>query len=132
MWAALAITITALVTPVSETEQTVCTAPRASPGETVRGPVLHIPAADLMCVATGPDPSRWVPVPLAAPAESRSRLMSAAFGENAVCMINNDGRGLCRIEGDALSGDSSAPPPKRLLNGAKPPRIIEIRPRLGQ
>ena len=103
MWAALAVTVTALVTPGTPSEQTVCTARRASPGEAVRGPVLHIPSAELMCVATGRDPSRWVPVLLAAPAESRNRLMSAAFGENATCTINKDGRGICHIDGDALS-----------------------------
>ena len=103
MWAALAITVTALVTPAAASSEQVCAGPRPAPGQAVRGPVLHIPSADLMCVATGRDRSQWVPVPLAVSAASRSRLMSTAFGENALCMINKDGRGICHIEGDALS-----------------------------
>ena len=104
MWAALAITLTTLAAPAAaSTDAAVCKAPRASPGQAIRGPILHIPSAELLCVAMGRDPSKWVLVPLAAPAPSRSRLMSAAFGENATCTIDAVGRADCSIEGAPLA-----------------------------
>jgi hypothetical protein len=104
MWAALAVTAAALTAPVATpTDASVCRAPPAVSGEAVRGPILHVPSADLICVATGADPAAWVPVPLAAPAPSRAALMNAAFGENAVCQIGRDGRGQCEVAKDALA-----------------------------
>ncbi len=105
MWAALAFTAAMLAAPTGgeASDRAVCSAPPPAPGDVVRGPVLHVPSADLLCVATGATPDTWAPVPLAHPAASRGALMSAAFSENVVCAIGADGLGDCRIGRKALS-----------------------------
>jgi hypothetical protein len=80
----------------------VCSAPPASPGAAIHGPVLEVPDGSSLCVATGASPSAWVKVPLSGPRTSRSALMAAAFARNATCTIGADGRGDCRVEGQPL------------------------------
>lgn len=110
MWAALAISIATAAAPVPQADaRTLCKAPPPAAGQTVRGPVLHVPNSRQMCVAAGADPSQWTPVRLAEPALTRGRLMAAAFGRNAACEIGQDGRGVCRIEGDALADRLNRP-----------------------
>jgi hypothetical protein len=103
MWAAIAVSLAAFAgsaNPARATDETysadICGG-RAAPGEIVHGPVLHIPDASVVCVARGPDPSQWVPVPLNDAAGSRALLMAAAFGENVDCAIGHNGRGECKI-----------------------------------
>lgn len=81
----------------------VCSAPAPIPGQTLHGPVLHVPGADAVCVATGPLPADWVRVPIVRPAPDRNRLMAAVFGQNATCRIDAEGRGECAIDGVSLA-----------------------------
>jgi hypothetical protein len=104
MLAALAFTAAILAAPTGDAgDHTVCKAPPPAPGQIVSGPVLHVPSADVLCVATGPSPETWAPVPLAHPAASRGALMSAAFSENVVCAVGSDGRAVCQVGHEALA-----------------------------
>lgn len=82
---------------------TVCQGAAAVPGQTLHGPILHVPDAGEVCVATGADRGDWVAVPLVQPAGARNVLMAAAFGQNATCRIQTDGRGDCTVEGEPLA-----------------------------
>jgi hypothetical protein len=84
--------------------EAVCQGAAPVSGQTLHGPILHIPGADVVCVATGSDRRDWVAVPLAEAAPARNVLMAAAFGQNATCRIGADGRGDCTIDGDRLAG----------------------------
>ncbi|MDQ0464353.1 hypothetical protein QO010_002134 [Caulobacter ginsengisoli] len=69
-------------------------------GGFVRGPVLEILDARTVCVAR--TPGDWVPITLIQPAQSRPALMAAAFGKTATCVVGQDGRAECVIEGTSL------------------------------
>jgi hypothetical protein len=81
----------------------VCAAPPPVPGQVLHGPVLHVPDAATVCIATGPAPSDWVAAPIERAAPSRGLLMAAAFGQNATCRVADDGRAVCTIEGVSLA-----------------------------
>lgn len=73
----------------------VCTGQAQAVGAEIRGPVLHVPDAESLCVALGATPDQWVELRLAdVPAEvaptsteARSILMEAAFAQNVVCRV---------------------------------------------
>ncbi len=88
----------------AEPAQAVCQGPAPVPGQILHGPVLHVPDADRVCVATGAGRDDWVAVPLVHPGAGRRVLMAAAFGRNATCRIEADRRGDCAIDGARLDG----------------------------
>jgi len=81
----------------------VCQGSAPSAHATVHGPVLAVPDESSLCVATGVSPSAWVRIPLAHLQTTRAALMAAAFGKNATCAIDADGRGACIVEGQPLA-----------------------------
>lgn len=82
----------------------VCAAPLPEPGAVLKGPVLHVEDSDTLCIAQGFEPSKWVPLKVGdgAGAVSKSALMAAAFGKDAVCTVSSiaDGQATatCTIE----------------------------------
>jgi hypothetical protein len=79
---------------------------RASPlraGQQIHGVVLHVPGADVVCIAHGPTPAEWTPVRLAQPARDRAALMSAAFAKTLTCRAGRDGRADCQVGGVSLA-----------------------------
>jgi hypothetical protein len=80
----------------------ICQGPPAVKGAVVHGPVLEIPDGSSLCIATGASASAWVKIPLSHLQTSRTALMAAAFGKNATCTVDSDGRGDCMIEGQTL------------------------------
>ena len=81
----------------------VCQGPAPSAHATVHGPVLAVPDASSLCIATGASPSAWVRIPLDRPQATKAALMAAAFGKNATCAVDADGRGACVVEGKPLT-----------------------------
>jgi hypothetical protein len=79
-----------------------CPGPPAQAGQVVHGPVLQVPDGSTLCVALGPSPEAWTGIRLSPSRATRSELMAAAFGKNATCSLDSDGRGRCLIEGEAL------------------------------
>ncbi|HET6971010.1 MAG TPA: hypothetical protein VFH92_07795 [Phenylobacterium sp.] len=80
-------------------------------GATLRGPVLHVPDGQTLCVARGFDPSRWIPLRLAdAPASStRAALMAVAFGKDVDCVVAADLSARCTIDGWSVGAAAGAP-----------------------
>jgi len=93
----------------SATAQTVCGAARPAPGTVLHGPVLAIPDASTLCVATGASPAQWTAISVPQLKASRAVLMAAAFGQNATCVIGADGVGDCRIEDASLAAEVRRP-----------------------
>jgi len=81
----------------------ICEGAAPSAQGTVHGPVLAVPDASSLCVATGISPSTWVRIPLDRLQATKAALMAAAFGKNATCAVNADGRGVCVVEGKPLA-----------------------------
>jgi hypothetical protein len=86
-----------------------CPGGPAPNGAVVHGPVLEIPDSSSLCVAQGFSPSTWIEVRLAQASETYPLLMAAAFGKNAICVVGNDGRGVCDIEGQPLDVELRRP-----------------------
>ncbi len=80
-----------------------CPGPAPMAGALIHGPVLDIPDAATLCVATGAAPAAWVGVPVARLQTSRAVLMAAAFGQTATCVIGADGAGACSIDSESLA-----------------------------
>jgi hypothetical protein len=81
----------------------VCRGPAPGGGAVVKGPVLVVPDGSTLCVALGLPPSDWVVVKLPDLGYSRSVLMAAAFGKNAICTVRRGGFADCRIQGKPLN-----------------------------
>ena len=81
----------------------VCQAPPPANGAVIHGPVLAVPDGSSLCLATGASPSEWVKIPISRPQTTRAALMAAAFGKNATCVVDRDGRGDCAVEGKPLA-----------------------------
>lgn len=80
-----------------------CEGPAVQAGQSVHGPILNVIDDKTVCVALAGSPTTWVPVTLATPAPTRQRLMAAAFGKNATCVIDAKGRADCVVEGEKLA-----------------------------
>lgn len=80
----------------------VCQGPTPGAHAAVHGPVLAVPDGSSLCVATGVSPSAWIRIPLDLQT-TRAALMAAAFGKNATCAVDADGRGACTVEGKPLA-----------------------------
>ena len=89
--------------------QGVCQGPRPAAGAIIHGPVLAIPDAATLCVATGASPDSWTAIAVPQLKASRAVLMAAAFGQNATCAIDGDGVADCRIEGESLASAVKQP-----------------------
>jgi hypothetical protein len=87
----------------------ICQGPQPASGVAVHGPVLAIPDGSSLCVATGASPSAWVRIPLSHLQTDRPALMAAAFGKNATCFVDAQGRGSCVIEGQSLAATLHQP-----------------------
>jgi hypothetical protein len=87
----------------------VCQGPAPGARAAVHGPVLAVPDGSSLCVATGVSPSAWVRIPLAHLQTTHAALMAAAFGKNATCAIDADGRGVCVVEGQPLAEALQSP-----------------------
>ncbi len=87
----------------------VCQGPPPANGVAVHGPVLAVPDGSSLCVATGPSPSTWVRFSLFHLQTTRPALMAAAFGKNATCVVDAQGRGSCVIEGQSLAATLRPP-----------------------
>ena len=81
----------------------VCKGPAPASNLAIHGPVLAIPDGSSLCVATGASPSAWVRIPLTSVQTTRPALMAAAFGKNATCVVDAQGRGACTVEGQSLA-----------------------------
>ena len=76
-----------------------CSAPQPAPGAIISGPVLAVPDSHTLCVATGPDPSQWVALRIAAPEPdlSVSMVMAAVFAKRVSCVVGPQGAAQCRV-----------------------------------
>ncbi|HEY3888714.1 MAG TPA: hypothetical protein VGL73_09070 [Caulobacteraceae bacterium] len=99
--------LTALATGARAAD--ICQGPRPAGGVAVHGPVLAVPDGSSLCVATDASPSAWVRIPLSQLQTTRPALMAAAFGKNATCSIDAQGRGSCIIEGQSLAATLHQP-----------------------
>lgn len=100
---ALALVLLSAGSAVAQTSPCRGQAPAAA--AEVHGPVLHVLDGQTLCVATGRDPSQWLPIKLEdAPAGSSwGALMSVAFGRDVTCAT-----GVCRIEGRSIGAQLDA------------------------
>ena len=98
-----------LACAVGASAQTVCQGPAPAPGAVIHGPVLAIPDAATLCLATGASPDQWTAVAVPGLKASRAVLMAAAFGQNATCAIDAHGVADCRIEGVSLASEVRRP-----------------------
>jgi hypothetical protein len=89
--------------------QGVCQGATPAVGVVVHGPVLNIPNASTICLATGASPEAWTAVAVPQLKASRAVLMAAAFGQNVTCVIGADGAGDCKIDGRALADEVMRP-----------------------
>lgn len=71
----------------------------------IRGPVLHVPDGERICVALSPDPADWVELQVldriaeGRAGEARGALMAASFGQDVTCRIMQSpagAAGVCR------------------------------------
>jgi len=88
----------------------ICSASPPPPGAVIKGPVLHVEDGETLCIGTGFEPSKWVPLKVADAAGEaipKSALMAAAFGKDAVCRVTAvaDGQAVasCTIEARPLA-----------------------------
>ncbi len=81
----------------------ICQGPQPASRVAIHGPVLAVPDGSSLCIATGTSPSAWVRIPLSHLQVTRPALMAAAFGKNATCVVDAQGRGSCVIEGQSLA-----------------------------
>ena len=81
----------------------ICQGSPPTKGAVIHGPVLEVPDASSLCIATGVSPAAWVKVSLPQMRTTHSALMAAAFGKNATCTVAPDGRDDCAIEGQPLA-----------------------------
>ncbi len=95
--------------PTHAQAASVCQGRPAESGRSVRGPILEIIDARTVCVALSPDPADWAQVTLIQPALSRPALMAAAFGKTATCVVGDDGRAECVVDGAPLTTLLSQP-----------------------
>lgn len=79
----------------------VCQGEAPAGAETIRGPVLHVPDGETLCIALGADPSTWVAVRVAdgvdkasTAGSQRQTLMAASFGQDVTCRILGRGDGV--------------------------------------
>ena len=89
--------------------QATCQGAPPAPGIALHGPILDIPNATTLCIATGASPSQWTAISVPQLNASRALLMAAAFGQNATCVIGADGLGDCKVEGVALADEIKRP-----------------------
>lgn len=107
---ALALTLLSAGAAVAQTSPCRGEAPAA--GVAVQGPVLHVLDGATLCVATGADPSQWLPLTLEdAPATaSWGALMGVAFGKDVSCMAQGaSGAAICRIAGRSIGAQLREP-----------------------
>lgn len=77
-------------------QASVCRGQAPADAAEIRGPVLHVPDGDRICVALSPDPADWVELRVteagteSRPDVRRSALMAAAFGQDVTCRIEPD------------------------------------------
>lgn len=79
----------------------------------LRGPVLHVPDGEHICVALSPDPADWVKLRVVdtvvadRAGQARGALMAASFGQDVTCRFMQTPAGLagaCRTgKGDVAS-----------------------------
>jgi hypothetical protein len=104
------LTATAAMTfAASASAADICQGPQPVGGIAVHGPVLAIPDGSSLCIATDASPSAWVRIPLPHLQTTRRALMAAAFGKNATCVVDAEGRGSCVIEGQSLAATLHQP-----------------------
>jgi len=82
-----------------------CPGGLAPAGALIHGPVLAIPDASSLCLAQGGALSSWIEVKLAQPSPSYPLLMAAAFGKDAICVVDGYGAAFCDIEDRPLAVD---------------------------
>jgi hypothetical protein len=87
----------------------ICQGPPPATRVAVHGPVLAVPDGSSLCVATDASPSAWIRIPLSHLQTTRPALMAAAFGKNATCVVDAQGRGSCVIEGQSLAATLHQP-----------------------
>ena len=102
----LALALLLLSAGAAAAQTSPCRGEAPAAGVQVQGPVLHVLDGQTLCVATGTDPSRWLPLKLEdAPASaSWGALMSVAFGQDVTCMAQAGGAAICRIAGRSIGG----------------------------
>ena len=106
---ALLTTTLATVLAAGACASDICRGQQPASGVAVHGPVLAIPDGSSLCVATGASPSAWVRIPLSHLQTTRPALMATAFGKNATCLVDAQGRGSCVIEGQSLADSLHQP-----------------------
>jgi len=101
----LALALVLLSAGAAAAQTSPCRGEAPAAGAQVQGPVLHVLDGQTLCVATGADPSQWLPVTLGdAPASSSwGALMSVAFGQDVTCVARGaDRAAICRIQGRSI------------------------------
>lgn len=105
----------------TEAQAGVCGGQAPAVGAQLKGPVLQVIDGEHLCVATAASPSTWVEVQVLDPRlvhassadDARGRLMAAAFGRDAVCVITGVSGGQatasCMIEGEHLGARLNQP-----------------------
>lgn len=101
----LALALVLLSAGAAAAQTAPCGGAAPAAGVEIRGPVLHVLDGQTLCVATGTDPSKWLPLKLedAPAASSWGALMGVAFGQDVTCIAQGAGRtAICRIEGRSV------------------------------
>ncbi len=79
----------------------------------IRGPVLHVPDGERICVALSPDPRDWVELRVADASlaedagKARGALMAASFGQDVTCRFDGTlagGVAACRTAKGDVAG----------------------------
>ena len=78
-----------------------CDGPAPEAGARVQGPVLQIPDANTICIATSP--TRWVRVTVGDLNADQKTLMSQLFTRTVRCEIKKTGPAACWLDGLPLS-----------------------------
>jgi len=107
----LALALVLLSASAAAAQTSPCRGEAPAAGAQVHGPVLHVLDGQTLCVATGADPSQWLPLTLedAPAASSWGALMSIAFGKDVTCTAQGAGHAaVCRIQGRSIGAQLDA------------------------
>lgn len=108
-----AVALAAGLAVAGAAEASVCRGELPADTAEIRGPVLHVPDGERICVALSPDPRDWVELRVADASlaedmdRARGALMAASFGQDVTCRFNpalNGGVAACRTANGDVAG----------------------------
>jgi hypothetical protein len=105
----LALALVLLSAGAAAAQTSPCRGEAPAAGVEVHGPVLHVLDGQTLCVASGTDPSQWLPLKLedAPTGSSWGALMSVAFAKDVTCTTQG-GAAICRIQGRSIGAQLDA------------------------